>query len=64
MKEFLKEAGSLVVCILASTLFVALLVLILTGPLFLVAITNNLWWFLLYIVSIGIVVGVRIWMGE
>lgn len=64
MKEFLQETGRLAVCILSSILFVALLVLLFIGPTLLAAITNNLWWLLLYIVSIGIAVGVRVWMGE
>lgn len=64
MKEFLKETGRLVMYILGATFFTAFGVLLLAFPAILMVITDNLWWLLLYIVSVGVVTGVKFWMDE
>lgn len=64
MKEFFKETGRLVACILGATLFVAFGVLLFIYPAVLMVMTNNPRWCLLYIISVGVVVGVKCWMGE
>lgn len=61
MKDFLDAFGRLCLCVLASTAALAILFLLLIGPGVLAFITQNMWWLLLYIVSIGVLAGVRIW---
>ena len=61
MKDFWDEAGRLFRYILADVAIVAILFLLLLGPSVLACITQNLWWMLLYILSIGGIAGFFDW---
>ena len=64
MKEFWSETCRLLLCIVRETIGISAIALPLLSPLVLIAVTDNLWWLLLYVPSFGILSGIQAWMDE
>lgn len=61
MKEVWSKIGNLFLCILKDMIAIAVLALIMFGPIVSTTVTDNPWWLLLYIPELGVLFGIIDW---